>query len=156
MSNGDTGGGGFPPVGGVPEGPSFSDKPGKCDVTVFRDNVIGQRASELFDEMHEFFKCKTAGAWAEGLLAGAGGVLFWVAGKVACMALAPLAKVVATAGTAVLEALGETRKEAAPDLNKLTIATMRDGCARALEPQHRYAAAAGRAGGEESARWGDD
>ncbi len=127
MSNGEGGGGGFPPQGVVPEGPSLPNQPKPCgDIGAFRDNAILRRAEDAFDSIFAFLTCKGMNSYLAWLLAGLSTVPIGIAGIVAGLLLAPLAKLASLAGSTVLEALGEARKDAAPELNKLTIATLNE------------------------------
>ncbi len=118
-----TGGGGG--ISGL-EGPSFPDKPGKCDEALIRDNALLRAANKIYNDTFEFTKCKTHSSFIAAIVASPIALLVGGAGAIVGLALGTVTKIASGVGTGVLELLGEARKEAAPDLNKLVIATLNE------------------------------
>ncbi len=129
MSNGELGGGGgggFPPVGGVPEGPSFPDVPGECEPTITQKSPIAKVADKTYDDVFVFVNCKAHSPFLAHVFAGLAATAIDILGWAAGLIIAPLAKLSATAGVSILELLGAARKDAAPSLNDLTVASLNE------------------------------
>lgn len=127
MPNGEggLGGGGG---GGIGPGelPSFPDDPGSCDTPLIKDNAVLKRAVQTYKDIFRVVKCASGSNWLSHTVAGLSILPIVLAGVVLGLVIAPLAKILSTVGATVLELLGESRKEAAPQLNDLMIATMNE------------------------------
>jgi hypothetical protein len=126
MPNGDqpVGGGGGGGLGPFELPPSLPDKPFVCDKPFIKDNPFLREADRLYNDLFEYMKCKNAWGWMAFLFAGIGATAFWLIGNLVGAVIGIATTIFATVAAAILDTLGKTRQEAAPELNKLIGSTM--------------------------------
>ena len=119
---------GQPPFGGGVGGGLDTPPDTRFDACqpLVKNNVVLRNALKYGHDVEVVVACWTRIPFI-GMVAGVASFIpLSFAGLVVGLVMAPLAKLIASAGTLILELLGEARKEAAPELNEVITATMNE------------------------------